>query len=406
MNTQDKTMKIQSSQTAIVNSSLVGIANAQHDVFIWFAGDLLIAFYCLIFILGLFGNSVVIFVAIRKRKYLNVTNCYVMNLALADVLFLIVSIPYTTYLGLVNNYPFSEIICKIHMYLAYVFLLATCNTIAAMSIDRYFYIVSPKSKLYWRTPHTAMLICLIIWASSLALIVPYHIILHVIASNSKTCGPDSYENFLVCFLVFCSYYAIPLVIIIVCYTKLAMHVIQSNQLIANHLNAKNMPKFLKRKQRKVTKMVIVVTLAFALCWLPIHILELMKCSKLSILYIVARSHPKVLYTIRAFAHALAYFNSCLNPYLYALLNRNFCFDLIGIIPTCLTCTKQSQKILMPDSNRNVRMTSTCVLSNESLHKKRSDNDDDDDDDDEDMYCNNGNTQTDHTVNCQFELLRM
>ena len=133
----------------------------------------------------------------------------------------------------------------------------------------------------------------------------------------------------------------------------------------------------------------------------------MKCSKLSILYIVARSHPKVLYTIRAFAHALAYFNSCLNPYLYALLNRNFCFDLIGIIPTCLTCTKQSQKNLIPDLHPNVRLTSTCVLSNESLHKKQSDNDDDDDDDDyEDMSCNNGNTQIDRDANCQFELLRM
>ena len=151
---------------------------------------------------------------------------------------------------------------------------------------------------------------------------------------------------------------------------------------------------------------IVVTLVFALCWLPIHILELMKCANLSILYVVAYSHPKVLYTIRAFAHALAYFNSCLNPYLYALLNRNFCFDLIDIIPTCLTCTKQSQKMFIPKANRNVRLTSTDVLSNKNLRRKRSDNDDEDDDDDEDVYGNDGHAQTDRDVNCQFELLRV
>lgn len=61
-----------------------------------------------------------IYVAIKKKKYHNVTNCYVINLAIADLLFLTLAIPYTTYLGLVNNYPFGETVCKIYMYLTYV----------------------------------------------------------------------------------------------------------------------------------------------------------------------------------------------------------------------------------------------------------------------------------------------
>ena len=80
--------------------------------------------------------------------------------------------------------------------------------------------------------------------------------------------------------------------------------------------------------------VVVVTLAFAISWLPIHSLELMNCFDSVLLKNLILSYPKSLYTVRAVTHALAYFNSCLNPYLYALLNRNFCFDLIGIIPRC------------------------------------------------------------------------
>jgi hypothetical protein len=72
-------------------------------------------FYCVIL-----GNAAVIYVAIRKKKYRNVTNCYVANLALADLLFLTLSIPYTTYIGLVDHYPFGDTVCKIFMYLAYV----------------------------------------------------------------------------------------------------------------------------------------------------------------------------------------------------------------------------------------------------------------------------------------------
>ena len=103
-----------------------------------FSGSVLLIFYCLIFIFGFFGirrntrsspsfislvilgNSMVIYVAIRKKNYRNVTNCYVINLAIADLCFLTLSIPYTTYLGMRNTYLFGDTVCKIYTYLAYV----------------------------------------------------------------------------------------------------------------------------------------------------------------------------------------------------------------------------------------------------------------------------------------------
>jgi hypothetical protein len=62
----------------------------------------------------------VIYVAIRKKNYRNVTNCYVINLAIADLLFLTLSIPYTAYMGVKNTFPFGVTVCKIYTYLAYV----------------------------------------------------------------------------------------------------------------------------------------------------------------------------------------------------------------------------------------------------------------------------------------------
>ena len=44
------------------------------------------------------------------------------------------------------------------------FLQATCNILAVMSVDRFLYIVRPKTKLRWRTPRNAFHICIIIWA--------------------------------------------------------------------------------------------------------------------------------------------------------------------------------------------------------------------------------------------------
>lgn len=62
----------------------------------------------------------VIYVAIRKKNYQNVTNCYIINLAIADIFFLSLSIPYTLYLDIMNTYPFGDTFCKIYTYLAYV----------------------------------------------------------------------------------------------------------------------------------------------------------------------------------------------------------------------------------------------------------------------------------------------
>ena len=153
-------------------------------------------------------------------------------------------------------------------------------------------------------------------------------------------------------------------------------------------------------------MVIIVTLAFAVCWFPIHILELMKCANSSILLRTLQTHPKCLYAIRALAHALAYFNSCLNPYLYALLNRNFCFDLIGIFPTFFNPCRQVELLRPPVT----RILSTSNTHDEVLiHQKTFDHDDEEEEENSDENYKILFQNRDHThsvdVGCQVNLLR-
>jgi predicted membrane-bound dolichyl-phosphate-mannose-protein mannosyltransferase len=65
---------------------------------------------------------IVLSIGIVKRRYQkNVTNCYIMNLAITDLLFLLFSVPLTIYLGVRNVWIFGEFICKIHIYLAHVY---------------------------------------------------------------------------------------------------------------------------------------------------------------------------------------------------------------------------------------------------------------------------------------------
>jgi hypothetical protein len=145
--------------------------------------------------------------------------------------------------------------------------------------------------------------------------------------------------------------------------------------------------------------VIVVTLSFAVCWLPIHILEVMKCANSSLLNTLIQSYPKVLYTIRAFTHALAYFNSCLNPYLYALLNRNFCYDLVDIIPSWRPCCKHSDTLESDHYDHCIKLPKTILSPNQILRSRKPL---DDEEDDEIDYLEQNKTTND--VSCQVELL--
>ena len=138
---------------------------------------------------------------------------------------------------------------------------------------------------------------------------------------------------------------------------------------------------------------IVVTLAFAVCWLPIHILELLSCGNKDFVSSLIQKYPRILYSIRAFTHALAYFNSCLNPYLYALLNRNFCMDLVDIIPFWRPCCKQAHLIENNHENSTVRYS-----PNQVSNRKRFQNYDEEESD----YPIS--TQATNDVSCQVELL--
>ena len=80
-------------------------------------------------------------------------------------------------------------------------------------------------------------------------------------------------------------------------------------------------KFMSKRTRKVTKMVAIVTLNFAICWLPAHLFILL------IAYIDKNKITQTTYTalalFKSFAHTLSYVTPVLNPISYAFFNENF-----------------------------------------------------------------------------------
>ncbi|CAF0813553.1 unnamed protein product [Adineta steineri] len=86
---------------------------------------------------GILGNSLVIFVAIRFEKLSNVTNCFIVNLAVTDIVFLAFCMPLLVVQYTLEHWYFNQTFCKLLNFISFVSVLVTVLTLVVMTIDRH-----------------------------------------------------------------------------------------------------------------------------------------------------------------------------------------------------------------------------------------------------------------------------
>uniref|UniRef100_A0A8C0C473 KISS1 receptor n=1 Tax=Balaenoptera musculus TaxID=9771 RepID=A0A8C0C473_BALMU len=125
-------------------------------------------FFGALMLLGLAGNSLVIFVICRQKQMRTVTNFYIANLAVTDLTFLLCCVPFTALLYPLPAWVLGDFMCKFLNYIQQVSVQATCATLTAMSVDRWYVTVFPLRALHRRTPRLALAVSLSIWAGAAA----------------------------------------------------------------------------------------------------------------------------------------------------------------------------------------------------------------------------------------------
>ncbi|GAV00805.1 hypothetical protein RvY_11602 [Ramazzottius varieornatus] len=94
-------------------------------------------YYGLIYIVGMCGNSLVLYVVCRYSKMHTVTNFFILSLALADICFLI-NVPFLMVTAFKNKWIFGDFYCKIFLTMTTVNQFASSFFLLVMSADRYF----------------------------------------------------------------------------------------------------------------------------------------------------------------------------------------------------------------------------------------------------------------------------
>ncbi|TRY68475.1 hypothetical protein TCAL_12840 [Tigriopus californicus] len=302
----------------------------------------------IIVVVGIIGNALVMIVVATNQQMRNTTNVLILNLAMADLLFIVLCVPFTATDYVLNHWPFGLTWCQAVQYLIYVTSYVSIYTLILMSFDRFLAVVFPVASLPYRTVRNSALALVILWTligiTSIPIWFTHHLQDKRPAPANRTgtgnisvitlsdglkgeqwCrfedGKYSSSGFHVAFFI--SGYAIPLTLIILMYLKMLSRLWHP---VGHQISQDSL-----RNKRRVTKLVLVVIVVFAVCWAPIQFVLLMKALKV---YQTKgpEDFPRIIFQI--FAHILAYVNSCVNPILYAFLSDNFRRAFHQFLPDC------------------------------------------------------------------------
>ncbi|XP_016110043.1 C3a anaphylatoxin chemotactic receptor-like [Sinocyclocheilus grahami] len=269
-----------------------------------------LVFYYLTLILGVPGNAFVVYVAGLKMKR-TVNTVGFLNLAIADLLCCLSTLYYVTESTFNKDWPYGSIMCKILHFIMLITMFASVFTLNLISLDRFTLVITPVWAQNHRSLFIARLSCAAAWILALFLslpfmIVPFMMLRETYTENNKTyClhfqrNEDNYKLYRRLSIIrFVFGFLVPLVCITTCYGFIA------RKLGRSHFHS-----------GRAFRIMLSVIVAFFLCWLPYHIVDLM------IMY-GEESSSLVALAVDPLAISLAYFNSCLNPVLDVFMGQDF-----------------------------------------------------------------------------------
>ncbi|XP_034963853.1 urotensin-2 receptor [Zootoca vivipara] len=261
-------------------------------------------------VIGVTGNIYTLVVMCHYLRYSASMYIYIINLALADLLYLL-TIPFIVGTYFTRGWYFGEAGCRILFSLDFLTMHTSIFTLMVMSTERYLAVLKPldtvkRSKSYRKA------IAIIIWVVSLLLTLPMLIMIQLVREDKNICLPTwskmSYKIYIT--ILFCTSIVGPGVVIGYLYIRLARTywVSQTTSL----KETKRLP------NQKVLYLIFTIVLVFWTCFLPFWIWHLLSqyIDPLPVSQNATRN-------INYLTTCLTYSNSCINPFLYTLLTKNY-----------------------------------------------------------------------------------
>ena len=303
--------------------------------------------------MSLLGNGLVIAVMMRRCRQASIFKILLTHLAICDIIFALALIVDTPN-WMKKRWVYPPLFCKLIPPAQFTSSIAAEGTVVVIAIERYRGISHPL-KVQWNKRDISLAL-MVSWIIALASASPFvHSLRVAVVGGAKQCvehwNDDDTKHFHAAYMytifTFIGNFVLPMLVLAVLYGRIIVmirkpidHVPCFEQLFRKR----------RKKDIRITRLLIFVIVAFALCVLPNHLghfintkMELTSDQRYKLAYVMLIPYP---------------FQCVLNPIIYSIVDKKFRKDAFQI----LQCQREK--------SRRISRTMTSLFRTDSVYSKK------------------------------------
>ncbi|XP_037676667.1 probable G-protein coupled receptor 34 [Choloepus didactylus] len=279
--------------------------------------SVLTTFYSIIFIVGLVGNIIALYVFLGIHRKRNSIQIYLLNVAIADLL-LIFCLPFRIMYHInQNKWTLGVILCKVVGTLFYMNMYISIILLGFISLDRYIKINRSVQQRKALTTKQSIYVCCTVWAIALGGFLTMIILtLKKEGHNSTMCfhyrdKHDAKGEAIFNFILVVMFWLIFLLTIL-SYIKIGKNLLRISKRRSKFPNS--------GKYATIARNSFIVLIIFTICFVPYHAFRFIYIS--SQLNMSSCYWKDIVHKTNEIMLVLSSFNSCLDPVMYFLMSSN------------------------------------------------------------------------------------
>ena len=291
---------------------------------------------------GVVGNSLVLYIVYKFKKLRTVPGLLIASLALSDIAIFCLVTPPSLVSLIKGRWTAGFVVCQFQGFVVITTVAASLQTMALMSVDRYFRVVHPiRHRTFFTMPRVRLMVASV-WVIALMYPVPY------LASGRKYiyhpgkffCFHEEKSSFEadVIYICICSSFTV----ISFCYYNVFRRLrLNAKRWRENDDNARR----ISSEETTLTRTLFAIVIGYLICWTPVLIIDLMERG------VGEWSFPRWVYIVY---NDFGLTSSCLNPIIYGAFNKTFRQEYKKIF-----CPRNSSNSVSLDTESQLSGVDSC-----------------------------------------------